>query len=164
MKYRKLERLIRSFLPAVLLALCLCGCQKAAQAEKGVSTLSEELPLLTQYPGLEIRDIAMEKDNLVLQIINNGEKDFSYAYPGIMEMWVDGAWHPLVCTDELGGTELAWTDMAYDILSGDTRTVSIWLKPYDASCLQSGKYRLVLNCCLEQEDWELVGIVFEIED
>lgn len=85
-------------------------------------------------------------------------------YPEILEMWVDGAWHPLVCADELDGTELAWTDMAYDILSGATRTISIWLKPYGASCLQNGKYRLVLNCCLEQEEWEMAGIVFEMAD
>ena len=143
-----------------LLILCLCGCQKAAQADNGVSTLPEDLPLL----DVEVTDIAIEKDNLVLQITNNGENDVSYAYPEIMEIWMDGAWHPLVCADELDRTELAWTDMAYDIPSGATRTISIWLKPYDASCLESGKYRLVLNCCLEQEEWEMAGIVFDMAD
>ena len=149
-------------IPCILFLCLLCvisGCGAPAMTEPATPVepsdgLSGRFPVrepepvvyeetivpISAYAGIEVSNVRVLSGKLHIDVVNHANSIFDLSYEWFLEKQEDGNWYRLKMPEQL-----AALDSMIHFEPGARRTITLFLKHYDADSLEDGAYRLVLG-------------------
>jgi len=149
----------RSLIALLCLLLLVSGCKNASRNEETAEMKQQEtvqdvkLPVcepepviyeetitpISSFTGIEVSPAQVVSGELQLSIANHSDGIFDLTYAWSFEKKVDGEWYRLKMREDV-----VPVDWLIHFEPGVSRTITLFLKHYDAEAVEDGEYRFVL--------------------